>query len=70
VYPEAMDMVAVWTPGLGELVIILVVILLLFGAKRLPEIARSVGKSTKEFKKGMDEDVPEDEEADESRTPD
>ena len=69
-YPGAMDIIAVWTPGLGELVIILVVILLLFGAKRLPEIARSVGKSTKEFKKGMDESVVEDEEADESRTAD
>ncbi len=63
-----MDMIAVWTPGLGELVIILVVILLLFGAKRLPEMARSLGRSTKEFKKGMDDGVAEDQEADESRT--
>jgi len=45
-----------------------VVILLLFGAKRLPEMARSLGRSTKEFKKGMDDGVTEDEEADESRT--
>jgi len=70
VYPGAMDITAVWTPGLGELVIILVVILLLFGAKRLPEMARSLGRSTKEFKKGMDDGVTEDEEADESRTAD
>ena len=47
--------------GLGapELIIILVIVLLLFGAKRLPEMARSLGKSSKEFKKGM-EDVGED----------
>lgn len=72
-YPGAMDIIAVWTPGLGELVIILVVVLLLFGAKRLPEIAKSVGKSTKEFKRGMEEAVSGDEEpeeADESRTAD
>ncbi|HEX6263424.1 MAG TPA: twin-arginine translocase TatA/TatE family subunit [Actinomycetota bacterium] len=57
-----MDAVAVWTPGLGELIIILVVVLLLFGAKRLPEMARSLGRSTKEFKKGMDDEAEEAEE--------
>lgn len=43
--------------GLGptELVIGLIVVLLLFGAKRIPEIAGSFGKSIKEFKKGMTE---------------
>ena len=37
--------------GMGELVIILLIILLLFGASRLPKIARSLAKSIKEFKK-------------------
>ncbi len=37
--------------GMGELLIILLIILLLFGASRLPEIARALGKSVKEFKK-------------------
>lgn len=37
--------------GMGELSIILLIILLLFGASRLPEIARALGKSIKEFKK-------------------
>ena len=45
-----------------ELIIILVVILLLFGAKRLPEMARSLGRSSREFKKGMKEGVDEEEE--------
>lgn len=39
--------------GLGELVFILVAILLLFGAKRVPEVARSLGQSIVEFKKAM-----------------
>lgn len=38
--------------GLGELILILVVALLLFG-KRLPEVSRSVGKGIREFQKGM-----------------
>jgi sec-independent protein translocase protein TatA len=43
--------------GLGptELFIGLIIVLLLFGAKRIPEIAGSFGKSIKEFKKGMNE---------------
>ena len=41
--------------GMGEWLIIFLIILLLFGAKRLPEIARSLGKATTEFKKAKDE---------------
>jgi len=37
--------------GTGELLLILCVTLLLFGGKRLPEIARSLGKGISEFKK-------------------
>jgi sec-independent protein translocase protein TatA len=44
--------------GLGyqELMIILVIVLLLFGAQKLPELARGLGKSVSEFKKGQDEE--------------
>ncbi|PYM41021.1 MAG: twin-arginine translocase TatA/TatE family subunit [Candidatus Rokuibacteriota bacterium] len=43
--------------GLGyqELLIILVIVLILFGANRLPDLARSLGSSVKEFKKGISE---------------
>lgn len=43
--------------GLGyqELLIILVIVLILFGANRLPELAKSLGSSVKEFKKGVNE---------------
>jgi len=43
--------------GAPELLIILVVILLLFGAAKLPSLARSLGASTKEFRKGVEEGV-------------
>jgi len=39
--------------GFPELLIIMVVILLLFGAKRIPEIAGSMGKGIREFKKNI-----------------
>jgi sec-independent protein translocase protein TatA len=41
--------------GFMEILLILVVVLLLFGARRLPEIGASFGKSIKEFKKGISE---------------
>lgn len=37
--------------GLGEVILILVVALIIFGAGRLPEIGRALGKGIKEFKK-------------------
>ena len=41
--------------GFPELLIIMVVVLLLFGAKRIPEIAGSMGKGIKEFKKNIND---------------
>ena len=57
--------------GATELIIVLTIILLLFGAKRIPELARSLGRGKREFHKGASEDadalreqskLPEDEE--------
>lgn len=54
--------------GMGELLVILLIVLVLFGAAKLPEIGRALGKAIKEFKKaGKDikddiEEVTKDEE--------
>ncbi len=53
--------------GWQEITIVLVIVLFLFGAKKIPEVMRSFGKGIKEFKKGMksiqneleEEDEPE-----------
>ena len=39
--------------GFGELLIILLVVLIFFGAKRIPELAKGLGKGISEFKKGL-----------------
>jgi len=41
--------------GTQELIIILIIVLLLFGARRIPEIARSMGQGIREFKKATKE---------------
>ena len=41
--------------GAGEMVIVLLILLLLFGATRLPRLARSMGQAGKEFKEGLKE---------------
>jgi len=43
----------IWTPGIGELVVIFMIILLFTGAKKLPNLARSIGSGISEFKKGL-----------------
>ena len=54
--------------GGPEILIILVVVLLLFGAKKLPDLARSIGASAKEFKKGVEDGADEDEDQPEDST--
>jgi sec-independent protein translocase protein TatA len=61
--------------GLGyqELLLILLIVLILFGAQRLPDLARSLGSSVKEFKKGVNEiskdDTPTPAKKDEDKKP-
>ena len=43
--------------GVPELVIILVILLLIFGGRKLPELAKSVGSSVKELRKGINDDA-------------
>ena len=45
--------------GFTELFLILVVILLLFGARRIPEIARSLGRASQEYKKAKEDFLAE-----------
>jgi sec-independent protein translocase protein TatA len=47
--------------GMQELLIILVIALLVFGATRLPEIGRALGKTIREFKSSLKEDDTKDE---------
>ena len=45
--------------GPGEIALIVLVVILLFGATKLPQLARSLGASAKEFRKGIDEGIDE-----------
>lgn len=42
-------------PGLIQILILVIIIALIFGAKKIPEIARALGRSSGEFKKGLRE---------------
>ncbi len=49
------------TVGPMELIILMSIVLLFFGARRIPDLARSLGKGTREFRKGITEPAAEDE---------
>ena len=58
--------------GMPEILVVLLVVLVLFGAKRLPEIGKGLGKGIKEFRdasKGMAEDVKSGLEGDDATPP-
>lgn len=42
--------------GMGELTIVLLIVVLMFGGKKLPQLGASLGESIKNFKKGMKSD--------------
>ena len=52
--------------GPTELIIVLIIVMLLFGAARLPKLARSLGESSKEFKKGLADGARDDDPGDTS----
>jgi sec-independent protein translocase protein TatA len=47
-------MLALFNLGGGEIILILAIVLILFGAKKLPELAKGLGQGIKEFKKATD----------------
>ena len=51
--------------GTGEIILIVAVLILFFGSRKLPDLARSIGKSARELRKGLSGDE-EDDEADET----
>ncbi len=53
--PSAMIFLAFMNIGGQELILLLLIILVLFGAKKLPELARGMGQAIKEFQKAKDE---------------
>jgi len=48
-------LLAFGAPGMQEMIVIFLIVLLLFGAKKIPELARGVGKGMGEFKKAKTE---------------
>ena len=54
--------------GMQEIILILFILLLLFGAKRLPELGQSLGKGIREFKRGLNE-IKEDMEDESKKKP-
>ncbi len=54
--------------GWQEILLILLIVLVLFGAKKIPELARGLGKGVREFKKGLHEiDSSEEEKKEETK---
>ncbi len=49
-----MTLAALWSPGIGELVVILVIIMIFFGVGKLPQIGAALGKGLKNFKSASD----------------
>ena len=49
------------TPSASELIIVLVIVLIVFGGAKLPELARSLGQAQKEFKSGLTEGADDEE---------
>lgn len=53
-----------FSPGPFEIILILVIVLLLFGGKKIPELMKGMGKGIRNFKEGINSDEDSDEEKD------
>jgi len=63
---NGLNPLAIGMPGGTEVLVVLFIVLLLFGGKKLPELSRAIGRSLSEFKKGRLEGAQSDREADEA----
>lgn len=59
-----------WTPGFGELIVIAVIVLLLFGPSKLTGVGKSLGTAISEFKGAIKGDVKPDDKEGNDKTPD
>ena len=50
-----------WTPGMGELLVILVIVMIIFGAGKLPQVGKSLGSAINEFKSSVKPEDDKDE---------
>jgi len=61
---QAAEQIPLFIPVGPELIIILAVLILLFGANRIPKVARAVGQSLSEFQRGREESTQDNERTD------
>lgn len=61
-YQRKQEVTRVMPIGQTELIVVLLIILLLFGSSKLPELARAMGRAKGEFKKGAEAETTEEEE--------
>jgi sec-independent protein translocase protein TatA len=64
-----LDQFAFLDLGTPELIIILAIILLLFGGKNLPKLSKALGESMREIRKGLSDDIRENEPDAKKKTP-
>jgi sec-independent protein translocase protein TatA len=62
------NLLLLYVPSGWELIIILVIVLILFGANRLPQLAKGMGESIRNFKKGIAEGEAEEEKEDKAKS--
>ena len=63
-----MNTIFAWAPGGGQIILILIIVLIMFGAKKIPELAKGLGHGIKEFKKATKEVTDEISNADTAST--
>lgn len=56
--------------GISELLLLVFLVLLLFGARRIPDLGASIGKALREFRKANGEDAPNEKESRSKENPD